>query len=156
MLFVSSSEAKKGRVYLILKGGGYGCCEGSLTVITPDNHGSQKVVFHAGEQLISDISLLPGGMGIEMIAKSTLSEARSDTAESYDPFRIYIIEGDKPARYDLEDSKEYTIQHYCEWAGPNYNEKFVAVGDGSGGMGARHCHILSEAKFEALPVKQTK
>ncbi|MGD0736069.1 MAG: hypothetical protein ABR976_13025 [Terracidiphilus sp.] len=47
MLFFKSGPEPNARTYLILKGGGYGCCVGSLTVITCGQNGTPKIVFHS-------------------------------------------------------------------------------------------------------------
>jgi hypothetical protein len=156
MLFVSSGAGPKVHIYLILKGGGYGCCVGSLTVITPGEDGAPKIVFHAVEHLLQDILLLPDGSGIALIGQSSDAEARAQkNAESYNPYRVYIIMADQPARYDLERSKAYNIEHYCEWAGPTYNEKFIAVNVDPGQFGATHCRAMTEAQFNAYREKHT-
>jgi hypothetical protein len=148
LFFVAAGDPLKSRIYLLLKGGGYGCCVGSLTVLTPDSEGTPKVVFHASEHLLRDVVALPDGSGIMLIGQSTDSEARATkNAESYEPFCVYILEGDKTARYDEERSRRYTQEKYCEWAGPSYNEKFVAVNIDSGKFGAGHCRTMTEGQF---------
>ena len=49
-LFVTSGSAQA-NIYLILKGVDFGCCVGSLTVLTPDEHGQPKVVFKSSPTL---------------------------------------------------------------------------------------------------------
>jgi hypothetical protein len=154
MLFVSSGTGPEAPIYLILKGGGYGCCVGSLSVLTPGENGSPKVVFHAVEHLLADILPLPDGYGIALVGQSSDAEGRAlKNASSYDPYRIYIIEADQPAHYDLARSKVYTVEHYCEWAGPNYNEKFIAVNIEPGQWGAGHCRTMTELQFKTYRKK---
>lgn len=156
MLFISSGAQPKARIYLILKGGGYGCCVGSLTVIAPGADGTPKVVFHAVEHLLQDILLQPDRAGIALVGQPSDAEARTqENAASYDPYRIYILQGDQPAHYDLEKSKGYTVKHYCQWAGPTYNEKFVAVNMNQGQSGAGHCRTMTEAQFDAYRTKHS-
>lgn len=149
MLFVHSGTGPEAHIYLILRGGGYGCCVGSLTVLTPGEDGTPKIVFHAVEHLLQDILPLPNGTGITLVGQPSDAEGRTENSESYDPYRVYIIEADKPASYDLERSKAYTIKHYCEWAGPTYNEKFIAVTVDPGKWGAGHCRTMTETQFNA-------
>jgi hypothetical protein len=149
LFFVSAGSAPDARIYLILRGGGYGCCVGSLTVLTPGVEGTPKVVFHAVEHLFQDILPLSDHPGIALVGQPSDSEGRAANAESYDPYRVYILEGDQPARFDLTRSKAYTVRHYCQWAGPTYNEKFVAVNVDPGQWGAGHCHTMTEAQFNA-------
>jgi hypothetical protein len=154
MLFIRSGPAADARTYLILKGGGYGCCVGSLTVITPGQDGTPKVVFHAVEHLLGEILLQPGGDSIALVGQPSDAEARAlKNAESYDPYRIYVIEGYHQARFDLEQSKAYSVEHYCEWAGPTYNEKFIAVSVDSDRFGAGHCRAMTETQFNAYRTK---
>jgi hypothetical protein len=147
MLFVSSGTGPEAHIYLILRGGGYGCCVGSLTVLTPSEDGTPKIVFHAVEHLLQDIIPLPDGTRIALVGQPSDAEGRTKNSESYDPYRVYILEADKPARYDLERSKAYTIKNYCEWAGATYNEKFVAVTIDPGKWGAGHCRAMNEKQF---------
>jgi hypothetical protein len=148
LFFVSAGHAPNSRIYLILKGGGYGCCVGSLTVLTPGKDGTPMVVFHAVEHLLQDILPLPDGSGIELVGQPSDSEALATNAESYDPYRVYRIDGDKPARLDLRRSEAYTVKNYCEWAGPTYNEKFIAVSIDSHQFGLGHCRIMTRQKFD--------
>ncbi len=153
MLFVRSGSVPGARIYLILRGGGYGCCVGSLTVLTPNDDGTPKVVFHAVEHELQDILQLPDGTGIALVGQPSDSEALGDNAGSYDPYRVYVIKADQPARYDLERSKAYTIENYCEWAGPTYSEKFIAVNVDPGQWGAGHCRAMTQAQFDAYREK---
>jgi hypothetical protein len=153
MLFVRSGTGPDAHIYLILRGGGYGCCVGSLTVLTPSKDGTPKIVFYAEEHLLQDILPLPDGTGISLVGQPSDDEGLADNAESYDPYRVYVIKADQPARYDLEQSKAITIKDYCEWAGPTYNEKFIAVNIDAGKWGAEHCRAMTEAQFGAYREK---
>jgi hypothetical protein len=154
LFFVSIGQVSGARSYLVLKGAGYGCCVGSLTVLTPAKDGTPKVVFHAPEHLLREIVPLPDETGVALIGQPSDAEARSTKdSESYDPYRVYVIRGDIPARYDLAKSKDYTIKNYCEWAGPEYNERFVAVNVDSGQYGAGHCRTMTENQFDAYRKK---
>jgi hypothetical protein len=154
MLFVRSGTGPNVHIYLILRGGGYGCCVGSLTVLTPSEDGTPKIVFHAKEHLLQDILPLPDGSGIALVGQPSDSEGRADNAGSYDPYRVYVIKANQTAHYDLEQSKEYTINNYCEWAGPTYNEKFIAVTVDPGKRGAGHCRAMTEKQYDTYYAKQ--
>ena len=140
-------------VYLFLKGAASGCCIGSLTVLTASAT-SPKVVFSAQQFWVEHVAPLPGGRGIQLIGKPTDSEARAArNASVYNPYIVYQILGDSRATYDLELAKSYTIDHYCEWAGPKYNEKLVAVGkEGSSAT----CKVLTDAQFSAYSTRHPK
>jgi hypothetical protein len=154
MLFFRSGTTPEARAYLILLGGGYGCCVGSVTVLTAGQDGMPKVVFHAAEHELQDIQPLPDQDGILLIGQPSDAEAVAlRNAESYDPFRIYVIEGDQRARYDLERSKAYTTENYCEWAGSVYNENFVAVNIDSHLYGKGHCKTMTKEQFSAYREK---
>ena len=80
-----------------------------------------------------------------MIGQPSDSEARAlKNAQSYDPYRVYLLDRDQPAHYDLARSKAYTLAHYCQWHGPEYDEQFVAIGVTTG---ADHCRVMSDADF---------
>jgi hypothetical protein len=99
-------------MYLVLQGGGYGCCVGSLTILTPGEDGRPRTVFSAAQYLLDRILPLEDGSGIQLIGKSTDSEARATgNAQVYDPYRIYLVIAGAPARYDLDLSKAYTERH---------------------------------------------
>jgi hypothetical protein len=149
LFFVRAGHTAEARIYLVLKGAGYGCCVGSSTVLTPDRDGMPKIVFHDSEHLLQDIYPLPDESGLVLVGQPSDDEARATkNAASYDPYRVYILNSDQPAIYDLKQSKEYTIAHYCEWAGPKYNEKFVAVNVDSEQYGVGHCKTMTEAQFD--------
>ncbi len=140
LLFVSSGDSVDGRVYLILIGNA-----GSLTILSPDVSGTPRVVFHSRQQLLAAILSRKDKSGIEMVGQSTDSEAwASKHAQSYDPYRVYLIRGYDTARYDLVRSKAYTLAHYCQWHGPTYDERFGAIGDPTG---AAHCRVMSRASW---------
>ncbi len=140
-------------VYLFLKGADSGCCIRSLTILT-SSATTPKVVFSAQEFWVEHVAPLPGGYGIRIIGKPTDSEARAArNASVYDPYTVYQIVGDSRAIYDLELSKSYTIDHYCEWAGPKYNEKLVAVGKQSG---SATCRVLTDAQFSEYSTRHPK
>jgi hypothetical protein len=154
LLFIASGHNSMARIYLILVGNGYGCCVGSLTVLTPDKNGAPHTVFHQSEHLLIDIRPLEDASGIELIAQSSMSEAWATiNAESYDPYRVYILTADNPARYDLQLSKAYTIAHYCQWVGPDYNEKFGAIQIGDG---PSNCRTMTREQFETYAAKHPK
>jgi hypothetical protein len=143
-LFVSSGSAD-GSIYLILKGVDSGCCVGSLTVVTPDDHGQPRIVFQTSSHLLAALNPTEDGNGLEMVGQSSDSEARAlKNAQSYDPYRVYLLDHDRPARYDLALSKAYTLAHYCQWHGPKYDEKFVAVGSTTG---SAHCRVMTDSDF---------
>jgi hypothetical protein len=71
-------------------------------------------------------------------------------AQSYDPYRVYLLEHDRPARYDLALSKAYTLAHYCQWHGPKCEETFVAVGPTTG---SAHCRVMTDPEFASCRQK---
>jgi hypothetical protein len=149
--FFVSSGSPETNAYLILKGVESGCCVGSLTVITPDEQGKPTVVFHASNHLLAAIEPIDGSHQLALIGQPSDSEAWAlKNAQSYDPYRVYVLDRDQPARYDLARSKAYTLAHYCEWVGSKYNEKFVAVGVPTG---ANHCKVMSGTDFSAYQQK---
>ena len=116
-----------------------------------EKNGSTLIVFHENEQLLTDIRPLEDVTGIQLIAKSSDSEAWAvKNAESYDPYRIYLLRGTSPAKYDLQLSKVYTVAHYCQWAGPDYNEKFGAIQISNG---ASNCKTMTKGQFESYAAK---
>lgn len=138
-------------MYLILIGEGSSCCVGSLTVLTPDKDGSPLTVFHESRHLLTDVRPLADTSGIQLIAKSSDSEAWAiKNAETYNPFRVYLLRDSFPANYDLNLSKTYTRTHYCQWAGPDYNEKFGAIQVGDG---AANCKTMTREQFESYEAK---
>jgi hypothetical protein len=144
-LFVSVSPASDAHVYLILKGAGSGCCVGSLTILTPGDDGVPRVVFHASNHLIAAIVPSDDGSTLQIIGQPSDSEARAlKNAESYDPYRVYLLQGDHAAKYDLDLSKSYTLSHYCHWHGSTYDERFVAVGPPTG---ADKCRVMTDQEF---------
>lgn len=146
LVFIAAGENPDARIYLILVGAGLGCCVGSLDVLTAGPDGTPHSVFHSEQHLLEAVVPLEDGSGIELIGQQSDSEARAlINAQSYDPYRVYLINGAKAAKYNRSLSKTYTEAHYCEWRGPSYNERFVAVGRTTG---ARACHTMSEAAFE--------
>jgi hypothetical protein len=150
-LFVSSGSADA-NVYLILKGVDSGCCVGSLTVMTPDRDGQPRIVFQASSHLLADLVPAAGGDALEMVGQSSDSEAWAlKNAQSYDPYRVYLLEKDRAARYDLALSKAYTLAHYCQWHGPKYDEKFVAVGPTTG---SDHCRVMTDSEFDLYRQKR--
>ena len=154
LFFLSAGQAADARIYLILKGGGYGCCVGSLWVLTQGADGAPKLVFHATEHLLQDILPLSEGSGIVLVGQPSDAEARTlKNAESYDPYRVYVLDSDHPARYDLDRSKAYTIEHYCDWAGPKYDEHYIAVSVVPGQFGAGKCRTMTGAQFGAYMQK---
>ena len=143
-LFVSSNVANA-PIYLILKGADSGCCVGSLTVVTLDEHRQPRIVFQASSHLLAAVTPISDESALELIGQPSDSEARAlKNAQSYDPYRVYVLDHDRPARYDLALSKAYTLKHYCQWHGPKYDEKFVAVGQT---IGSRKCHVMTESDF---------
>jgi hypothetical protein len=143
--FISAGPAATARIYLMLRGGGSGCCVGSLTILTAGKDGNPKVVFSEAEHLVERVLPLEDGSGIQMIGQASDSEARAEqNAESYDPYLVYVLSGEAQAHYDRELSRAYTTAHYCEWAGPRYNERFVAVGNP---IGSAHCRVMTEQQF---------
>jgi hypothetical protein len=151
MFFISSGQANDARIYLILIGEGSSCCVGSLTVFTPDKEGSPRTVFHENQHVLYDARPLENASGIQLITKSSDSEAWAvKNAESYDPFRIYLLTNTSAASYDQELSKAYTILHYCQWAGPSYNEKFGAIQVANG---PRNCRAMTREEFQLYAAK---
>jgi hypothetical protein len=149
-LFVSSGSADA-NIYLILKGVDSGCCVGSLTVMTPDEDGQPRIVFQASSHLLAALIPTEGGDALEMVGQSSDSEARAlKNAQSYDPYRVYLLEHDRPARYDIALSKAYALAHYCQWHGPKYDEKFVAVGPTTG---SAHCRVMTDLEFASYRQK---
>lgn len=145
LLFVSAGPTSDAHVYLILKGAVSGCCVGSLTIITPGDDGMPKVVFHASNHLIAAITRSNDANTLQIIGQPSDSEARAlKNAQSYDPYRVYLLQGDQPAKYDLNLSKAYTLSHYCQWHGSKYDERFVAVGPPTG---SDDCRVMSEQEF---------
>lgn len=145
MVFVAEGKAPDARTYLILIGIGDSCCDGAVDVLTVGSNGWALSVFHAKEQFLHDVVSLGEGRGIELVGQSGGSEARAlKNAQSYDPFRVYLIAGEGLAQYSLELSKAYTEEHYCQWHGPKYDERFVAVGPVTG---AKNCRVMTNAKF---------
>jgi hypothetical protein len=145
LFFVSPSSTHDAHVYLILKGAGSGCCVGSLTVLTPGDDGEPKVVFYASRHLIAAITPTDDQNSLQLIGQSSDSEARAlKNAESYDPYRVYLLTGDRPAKYELALSKAYTIAHYCQGHGPKYDERFVAVGSPTG---SDRCRVMTDKEF---------
>jgi hypothetical protein len=142
--FFISSGYEKSSIYLFLRGGGYGCCVGSLTILTAGvTH--PKVLFSAEEFLIESVLPLEDGNGVQFIGKPSLSEARATkNAQSYARYQVYRIKGDAKATYDLKLSHAYTTDHYCEWAGSKYNENLVAVGKP---VSSSTCRVLTEKQF---------
>jgi hypothetical protein len=115
---------------------------------------SPKVVFSAEQFWIDRVMPLQDRRGIQLIGKPTDSEARAErNASVYNPYAVYQIVGDSQAIYDLELSKAYTVDHYCEWAGPRYNEKLVAVRkQGSSAT----CRVLTDAQFTEYAAQHPK
>jgi hypothetical protein len=151
LLFVSASSTSAAHVYLILKGAVSGCCVGSLTILTPGDDGKPKVVFHASNHLIAAIIPTDDGNALRIIGQSSDSEARAlKNAQSYDPYRVYLLQGDRAAKYDLDLSKAYTLSHYCQWHGPKYDERFVAVGPPTG---SDHCRVMTDQEFGVFQQK---
>jgi hypothetical protein len=151
MFFIAAGPAKDARIYLILIGEGTGCCVGSLTVMTPNQDGTPKTVFHESQQLLSDVQPLNDASGIQLIAKSSDSEAWAvKNAQSYDPFRVYLLSGMLPAKYDQPLSKTYTEAHYCQWVGPDYNEKYGAIQIANG---INNCRTMTRTQFEKYAAK---
>jgi hypothetical protein len=145
LLFVSVGPTSDAHVYLILKGAVSGCCVGSLTILTPSDKGVPKVVFHASNHLIAAIIPSDDGSTLQIIGQPSDSEARAlKNAQSYDPYRVYLLQGDQPAKYDLNLSKAYTLSHYCQWHGPKYDERFVAVGPP---IGSHDCRVMTDQEF---------
>ena len=154
LFFIAAGHDSAARIYLILVGNGYGCCNGSLTILTPDGSGEPRTVFHQSEHLLIDVRPLEDSSGIKLIAKSSDSEAWATiNAESYDPYRIYILSADNPAKYDLQQSKAYTTAHYCQWVGPDYNEKFGAIQVADG---PSNCRTMTSEQFEIYRAKHPK
>jgi len=154
MLFFKAGSQPDARIYLILKGGGDGCCAGSLTVLTPGEGGAPIMVFHASEHLLAELVPEPIGQGMALVGPRSDAEAVAQkNAASYDPYRVYIIKGPEVARYDVERSKSFNLEHYCGWAGPDYDEKFVAVNIDPGQYGAGHCRAMTHAQFDAYRAK---
>jgi hypothetical protein len=151
MFFIAAGPASDAKIYLILIGENSSCCVGSVTVLTPDKDGSPRTVFHQDQHLLYDASQLEDASGIQLITKSSDSEAWAlKNAESYDPFRIYLLKSASPAKYDLELSKSYTILHYCQWVGPDYNEKFGAIQIADG---PRNCRTMTREQFQLYAAK---
>jgi hypothetical protein len=151
MFFIAAGPASAAKIYLILIGEDSGCCVGSLTVLTPDKDGSPRTVFRENQHLLYDASPLEDASGIQLITKSSDSEAWAlKNAESYDSFRIYLLKSASPAKYDLELSKSYTILHYCRWVGPDYNKKFGAIQVADG---PRNCRTMTGEQFRIYAAK---
>jgi hypothetical protein len=129
------------RTYLVLIGAGFGCCNGQVTILTPNENGVPAKVFSLTEFALSQIVASEGGTGIKIIGRSSDSESWGKNAESYDPYRIYLVTNDKPAVYSKTLSKAYTETHYCPWVGPDYNEKYAAVTTPKG------CRTMTEEQF---------
>jgi hypothetical protein len=145
LLFVSVGPTSDAHVYLILKGAVSGCCVGSLTILTPGDDGVPKVVFHASNHLIAAVIPSDDGGTLQIIGQPSDSEARAlKNAQSYDPYRVYLLQGDQPAKYDLNLSKAYTLSHYCQWHGSKYDERFVAVGPPKG---SDDCRVMTDQEF---------
>jgi hypothetical protein len=144
-LFVSAGPTSDAHIYLILKGAVSGCCVGSLTILTPGDDGVPKVVFHASNHLIAAVTPSDDGSTLQIIGQPSDSEARAlKNAQSYDPYRVYLLQGDHAAKYDLALSKAYTLSNYCHWHGSKYDERFVAVGPT---IGADKCRVMTDQEF---------
>jgi hypothetical protein len=151
MFFIAAGSASDARIYLILIGEASSCCVGSLTVLTPDKDGTPRTVFHEDQHLLYDARPLDDASGIQLITKSSDSEAWAlKNAESYDPFRVYQLKDASLEKYDLGFSKSYTTLHYCQWAGPDYNEKFGAIQVSSG---VNNCKTMTRSQFESYAAK---
>jgi hypothetical protein len=151
MFFMADGPASDARIYLILVGEGSSCCVGSLTVLTPDKDGMPRTVFHENRGILFDVRPLEDSSGLQLITKSSDSEAWAlENAQTYDPFRIYLLKDTSPAKYDLELSKAYTVLHYCQWAGPDYDEKFGAI---QVAEGPRNCRTMTRVQFQLYSSK---
>ena len=118
-----------------------GCCVGSLTILTSDDDGVPKVVFHASNHLLAAVMPSDDGSTLQIIGQLSDSEARAlQNAQSSDPYRVYLLQGDHAAKYDLALSKAYTLSNYCHWHGSKYDERFVAVGPP---IGADKCRVMT-------------
>jgi len=144
LFFVSAGSEPNARIYLVLKGESSGCCVGSLTVLTSGEGGTPKIVFHESSYEIHAITPTDGN-ALELIGRSSDSEVwATKNAQSYDPYRIYLFRGAQAAAYDLDLSRAYTESHYCQWHGPKYDERFVAVGPTTD---STHCRVMSGEAF---------
>jgi hypothetical protein len=120
-----------------------------ITVSFAARDGRWRRIYHRETALF--VHAIPTAQGIELILKPGTSEAWADRdAQTYDPYEVWRVAPGR-VRYDLVASRHYTEAHYCAWAGPNYDERYGAIGPTTG---KDKYHVITRTEFEARNARE--
>lgn len=157
LLFVPDGSDPRKPPLLFLFGWPYGSSPGSLHALRLEE-GTPRVIFFRKEYSLTDFTDLNGDGIPEIVGKKCLSQEWGSGFLTYDPFTVYTLprRGAKSAQLSIPLSKQYNLQHYYGWAGPNCSEEIaIVLHPPKGGkpfiMKAREAEKLFEVKQSPKP-----
>lgn len=127
LFYITESDHKQ---YLVLSGTQYGCCPEQTTIFSLNSKLPKKVFDEEfAPEHISDLN----GDGVkELIGKTTFAQAYGVLSnsidgfqETYSPFKVYEIKGNK-VEIDYQQSLLYNQEHYV-FAGYEYSEETPVI-----------------------------
>ena len=134
VLIVPASRRKSDPPLVLLRSWAYASDAEGLHVIGFQKGGKPVVLLN--EQLdLRELADLDGDGNFEIAGWPCLSQEFGNDLLTYDPLHVYKIPHPiiGPAILSIPLSKNYNLQHYYGWAGPNCSEKLAVVRHPPGG-----------------------
>lgn len=126
---VLAVKATENRTLLFLFGYPYASSFGKFDVLEISSAGQARVILHREEFMLEELRDLDGDGIPEVVGKTCMSQTWGNDLLTYDPFNVYklsAIPGGQ-AQLSLPLSKNYNLQNYYGWAGPECSENFAVV-----------------------------
>jgi hypothetical protein len=114
---------------LLLFGWGYASSPGSFHVLMLNSKGDPQEILSLKEFDFEDLIDVNGDGNAEFVGKKCLSQEWGNHLLTYDPYSVYLLptEANGTAKYDLKLSKQYNLENYYGWAGPDCREDVAVV-----------------------------
>jgi hypothetical protein len=154
LLFLPFKRNSKKPFLLFMVGWAYASSPGSLHIIALNKGVPEQVLYK--EQLgLQDYFPDNGDGSATIIGFPCLSQTWGNGLLTYDPYLVFSLPSTGPERAQLSIplSKEYNLQHYYGWAGPDCSEKLAVVLHPPGGgkpviMEAKKAEALTEKSYK--------
>ncbi len=118
-----------GRNILFVFGWAYASSPGSFHVLALDGEGMPFELLSLREFEFVDLIEADTDGAPAIVGKKCLSPEWGHDFLTYDPYSVYLLPKSESgkATYSIELSKQYNLQHYYGWAGPNCSEEYAVV-----------------------------
>jgi hypothetical protein len=128
VLIVPASRGKSDPPLVLLRSWGYASDAERLHVIGFQKRGKPVVLLNEELDLL-ELADLDGDGNFEIAGSPCLGQGYGNDLSTYDPPHVYKIPHPitGPAILSIPLSKNYSLQHYYGWAGPDCSEKLAVV-----------------------------